>query len=101
MLFIGEDSGSQTLNTDIFASDLPSNASAHHGGFIKVLVSVATGAVLNATLDGTNYTALNGGTALTADVLYEFNFPVSSDDVLNFQVGTTAVLDVFKVFYFD
>lgn len=105
MDFIDGTTGAKTLNTDLFTADLKSPApnltNVERGGFFKVLVSLAAGAKVNVTLDGTNYTALNSGTALTADVLYEFNIPTRGSDVLNIQLDTSVTVDILNVFYFD
>ena len=92
--------GSQDADTDIF-TDIRSPAADKMGGYVIVYVNVGAAAKVLLTKDGTNYSEMNNGTALVADVAFSEAFPVASDDIINFQLDTTVQLDEFQVFYFD
>ena len=101
MELLGTTTGAKTASTDLFTADLKNGAPSNYGGFIKLFVSVATTSTVTITIDGTNYTALNSGNALTADVGYEFNIPTKNGDDINFQLGSSVTVDIFDVYYFD
>lgn len=70
------------------------------GGAFRVTVCLATGSVFNVTITKASNTftcGLNGGTALTAGMLYTFSFGVSTLQSYNFQVATNGIIQVLQV----
>lgn len=91
MSLLGSVSASKASGADFFATDLSPSAGRE---MLHVLLRVATATVVKMTLDGTNFYAINGNVALTADYWYSFDFPVSSSDTVNFNQSTgTMVVD--------
>ena len=55
-------------------------------GKLIIQVSITTAQIIQVTLDGTNYDALNEGTALVANSLYRFEIDV--DNTMTFNIRT-------------
>ena len=95
-------------NTDFFTKLAPLSSIAQ----IRVFVSLATGSVFNMSVtDGTTAYAikLNGGTALTAGVLYGFDAGLSQHLTVDttkaitysFQVATDGIIQHVEVWELD
>jgi len=92
--------GSQTNDVD-WITDITLSIGDQFARFLKLIIFTETATVLNITLDGTNFFALNDGNTLTANTAYEFNVPVNDADVFNIQAGTTSTITRFKLYIFE
>lgn len=71
-------------------------------GTVNVMVAIesaASGSTFLATVDGTNYHALNAGGTLSAGDLYSFSLVVNKSDGVNFEFGTSTTIGAFRAIY--
>lgn len=91
-------------NTVVFGTNLLTTAGlvgadTPHKFRVIVALSTASG-VLNITIDGTHYYALNSGQALGQNDIYEFDIDgLLSTDSINFQFSNSsgATIGIFRV----
>lgn len=63
---------------------------------VDVTIACSLASVLTAVINGASVT-LNSGTALGANQLFAFQFPIKSTQTLNFSIASAAAVTVFEV----
>jgi len=96
-------SGTKAAGVDWFAADLspiaPQTPTNHPAKWV-VQISLSASAGVEITWDSTNYTKLNTGTDLTADVLYRFAFTLRVGDTFNIRTvsgAATVTVDLCRI----
>jgi len=88
---IGSTTGSKTQNTEWFATDLSPVVLAPKTAKFRITVSCSATVIVEITLDsGSNWTALNSGTAIGADEIFLFDVPVRNGDTFNMRTPTAG-----------
>lgn len=82
---------SVSANTDWYSTDITPSSPFVVG--LAFCISLNTSSVVEVTLDGTNYSKLNGGTALTANSLYIFELLVTSGQSINIRCNQTCIVN--------
>ena len=74
-----------------------------YSGTVKVAIALSASTTLslsrNASISSPSYNTAYSGAALTANAEYAFDILVSPNEVLDFQLGAAADLNVFEVWY--
>lgn len=99
-IIIGSASGVKAANAEWFAADLTANIETDIAIVFEIQVSVSVAVVVEVTFDsGSNWTALNNGTAIGADKLHTFDVKLRSTDTFNMRTPTAggATVDVCTV----
>lgn len=84
---------------NFFAADILPQANTVY----RVLISGSGSQVLEVTLNsGTDWTKLNGGTALATDLLFAFDIDVKRGDAFNLRQATgTVTMDILRIVRHD
>ena len=99
-IIIGSASGVKTANAEWFAADLTADIESDISIIFEIHVSVSAAVVVEVTFDsGSNWTALNDGTAIGADKLRIFDIKLRSTDNFNMRTPTSggATVDICTV----
>lgn len=92
MTLLGSSDASRASGADILTADVSPSVGRE---LLKVLIRVATATAVSMTVDSTNFYPINNNVALVADRWYNFEFPVSSSDTINFNQSTgTMVINI-------
>jgi len=93
------DTGSQTANGDVLASDVTvSGGGAPRALIVTIQLATAATVDLAETVDGTTKTyTLNDGATCDAGDLYTFEIPCRSAGSYNIQLGSGVAIDVLNV----
>lgn len=95
--------GTRAAEVDWFTSDLspltPEISNKKPAKFV-LQISISASAAIEIALDGTNYSMLNDGTALSADTLYRFALSITYNDLFNMRTvsgSPTVTVDICRI----